>query len=62
MPKKENRQKGVSGYAKSKKRTLRELDEMLGEERNQLDDIEAEMEREAEEEKGITNWVRDIFK
>lgn len=52
--------KGTTGYLKNKKKTLRELDEMLGED-NSIDNKQHEMDRANEESKGITDRIRDIF-
>jgi len=60
--KKESSQKGVSGYLKSKKKTLKELDAATGEGvTNELDRVEQVMDREDEDSKGITNHIRNIF-
>ena len=56
-------QKGTSGYLKSKKRTLRELDAATGEgAKNELDQVQQVMDREDEDSKGITDHIRNIFK
>jgi len=54
-------QKGTSGYLKSKKKTLRELDAATGE-TNELDQVQSVMDREDEDSKGITQHIRNIFK
>lgn len=54
-------EKGTSGYLKSKKRTLRELEAATGE-TNQLDQVQQVMDREDEDSKGITDHIRNIFK
>ena len=56
-------QKGTSGYLKSKKKTLRELDAMTDPNaKNELDQVQSVMDREDEESKGITQHIRNIFK
>jgi len=55
--------KGASGYLKSKKRTLKEIDAMTGEgAKNELDQVQQVMDREDEDSKGITDHIRNIFK
>jgi len=59
--------KGTSGYGKSKKKTLKELDRAMDYSKedmkdNAIDQVQQEMDRENEEEKGITDRIRNIFK
>lgn len=59
-------QKGTSGYLKSKHKTTKELDEIFNEDRsepeaNAVDDGMAQVEREEEESRGITQRIRNIF-
>ena len=58
---KDTKQKGVSNYLKSKKKTLRELDAATGE-TNKIDQVQQVMDREDEDSKGMTDHIRDIFK
>jgi hypothetical protein len=58
-------QSGVSGYAKSKKKTLSELDQASDvsskKDMNPVDKMADEMNRELESSKGITDYIRNIF-
>jgi hypothetical protein len=64
---KKNQQYGVSGYAKDKKRTLRELDmadpnyKEKQNKMNPVDKVQSQLDREDEESKGITERIRNIF-
>ena len=64
MPK--NKQEGVSGYAKSKKQTYKELEKAMDHRDtpstdNAIDDMEREMQRASEEVHGMTDRIRNIF-
>ena len=58
-----NKQKGVSGYGKSKKKTLKELDEAMDitPKSNPIDRVQDQLNHENEESKGITDRIRNIF-
>jgi hypothetical protein len=66
MPKK-NQQYGVSGYAKDKKRTLKELDAIDPnykkdrDDMNPVDKVQEDLNRANENAKGITERIRNIF-
>ena len=61
------KQIGVSGYAKDKRKTLKELDmadpnyekKMKG--MNPIDKVQEQLNHDDEEEKGITDRIRNIF-
>ena len=53
-------QGGVSSYLKNKKSTLKEL-EAMSEGVNPIDQAASVMDREEEESKGITDYIRSIF-
>lgn len=57
--------KGTSGYLKSKKKTIAELDKAtktVGEDtRNPVDKLADDMDKENDYLKGVTDYVRNIF-
>jgi hypothetical protein len=62
-----NKQYGVSGYAKDKRKTLRELDmadpnyKEKMDNMNPIDKVQEQMDRDNDDEKGITERIRNIF-